>query len=184
LPPLGHIEADSHLAPLRLRATLEDMGLPRLAKEFGHRTVSEIVDDVQDDAARDIRPFAFRVFLVSVVGAVALAVLTFRTKWRPILIAVLTAAMAVGGSEALAWQTFRPSSFLSPTFHGSLSAAPELLGPVRTATHRIEDFRAQLEQIVDGAVRVYRRIPALGPTGDNVTVLHISDIHLSPLGME
>src|SRR5207244_3878406 len=89
LPPLGHIEADSHLAPLRLRATLEDMGLPRLAKEFGHRTVSEIVDDVQDDAARDIRPFAFRVFLVSVVGAVALAVLTFRTTWRPIPIAVL-----------------------------------------------------------------------------------------------
>src|SRR5437870_618209 len=34
LPPLGHVEADSHLAPLRLRATLEDVGLPRLAKEF------------------------------------------------------------------------------------------------------------------------------------------------------
>jgi predicted phosphodiesterase len=184
LPPLGHLEADSHLAPLRLQATLEDVGLPRLAKEFGHRPVSDIVGEVETDAARAIRSFAFRLAIVSVAATLALGVLVFRARWRAILAAVLTAAVAVGGSEALAWQTFRPSAFLSPTFHGSLSAAPGLLGPVRTATQRIEDFRAQLEQIVDGAMRVYRRIPAEGLSGDDVTVLHISDIHLSPLGME
>jgi predicted phosphodiesterase len=184
LPPLGHLDADSHLAPLQLRATLEDVGLPRLAKEIGHRPVSDIVAQIQRDAAHEIGPFAIRVFLVSFGAAIALGVLAFRARWRAVLVAALTAAVAVGGSEALAWQTFQPSAFLSPTFHGSLAAAPELLGPVQTATHRIEDFRAQLEQIVDGAVRVYRRIPAMGPSGDTVTVLHISDIHLSPLGME
>jgi len=154
LPPLGHLEADSHIAPLLLRATLEDIGLPHLAKEIGHRPVSDIVAQVQSDAAREIRPFAFRLVIVSMLTALALAGLAFRTRWRAIVVAVLTAVFAVGGSEALAWQTFKPSAFLSPTYHGSLSAAPELLGPVRTATHRIEDFRAQLDQIVDGAVRV------------------------------
>jgi predicted phosphodiesterase len=184
LPPLGHLEANSHMAPLRLRATLEDVGLTRLAKEIGHRPISDIVSDVVADAGREIRPFAFRLLVASVLATLALGAVVFRTRWRLIVASVLAAAILVGGSEMLAWRTFRPSAFLSPTFHGSLSAAPGLLGPVRTATHRIEDFRSQLEQIVDGAVNVYRRIPAAGPTGDDVTVLHISDIHLSPLGME
>ena len=184
LPPLGHLEANSHMAPIRLRATLEDIGLPRLAKEIGHRPISDIVADVESDAGREILPFAFRALGASILATLVLAVIVFRLRWRPVAAAVLVAAVAVGGSETLAWRTWRPSAFLSPTFHGSLSAAPGLLGPVRAATHRIEDFRTQLEQIVDGAVNVYRRIPASGPTEDDVTILHISDVHLSPLGME
>jgi predicted phosphodiesterase len=184
LPPLGHLEANSHVAPIRLRATLEDIGLPRLAKEIGHRPISDVVADVEADAGRAIWPFALRVLAAALASTLVAAGVVFRLRWRPIMAAVLVAAIAVGGSETLAWRTWRPSSFLSPTFHGSLSAAPGLLGPVRTATHRIEDFRTQLEQIVDGAVSVYRRIPASGPTQDDVTILHISDIHLSPLGME
>ena len=170
--------------PSASRPPLEDLGVPALARELKDRPVSDIVAQVQSEAAHDILPFAVRVALAAMLGTFVLAALAFRTRWRAVLAATLTAVVAVGGSEVLAWQTFRPSAFLSPTFHGSLSAAPELMGPVRTATHRIEDFRAQLEQIVDGTMRVYRRIPATGPSGDDVTALHISDIHLSPLGME
>jgi predicted MPP superfamily phosphohydrolase len=80
--------------------------------------------------------------------------------------------------------TFRPSAFTEPTYSGSLALAPEFIGPVRDATDRIEDLRAGLAQVVDGTVRAYTTLHPT-PTGeDAITVLHISDVHASPLGMD
>src|SRR6266550_271440 len=61
----------------------------------------------------------------------------------------------------------------------------ELTNDVRQATNRIEDFRAELEQILDGAVRAYTAIPQTTLSeGPQIRVLHISDIHLNPLGLD
>ena len=80
--------------------------------------------------------------------------------------------------------TYRPAAFSEPTYSGSLELAPKLIGPARDATDRIDDFRASLEQIVDGTVRAYTSLQT-SPLGDDaIRVLHISDIHASPLGME
>jgi hypothetical protein len=65
---------------------------------------------------------------------------------------------------------------------GSLARA-QLIGPAR-ATDRVEDLRAGLEQIVDGAVRAYTTLQATPLADDAIRVLHISDIHASPLGMD
>jgi predicted MPP superfamily phosphohydrolase len=101
-----------------------------------------------------------------------------------VAIALLAATLALGGSEALAWQTYRQSALLSPSFSGSLALAPKLIGPARTAIDRIDDFRAELSRILNGAVRLYTQIQGVpSPGGSEIRVLHISDIHLSPLGM-
>src|SRR5207253_7984718 len=52
------------------------------------------------------------------------------------------------------------------------------------ALDKIDDFRAELSRVLSGAVRVYSSIQSLPQTGnDEIRVLHISDIHLSPLGL-
>jgi len=110
--------------------------------------------------------------------------MVFRKDWRKVVAALATALVVTAGSEVAAWQTYQPSALLTPTFSGSLALAPKLIGPAQTALGRIDDFRHDLEQVVSGAIRVYTSIQENPLTdGGEIRVLHISDIHLSPLGI-
>ena len=185
LPPLGRITADTHLAPLRVRATLVDVRAQELARALATRSTEELVAGMEVEALDRIGPYALRLSAVALAGAGALGVAVFRRRLRAAGLAVMSALVVVGGSEALTVATYRPDAFLSPTFSGSLAAAPRLIGPVRAAGERIGYFRSELERIVDGALRAYRSVQA-NPLGgeDVIAVLHVSDLHLSTLGFE
>jgi predicted MPP superfamily phosphohydrolase len=185
LPPLGRLSADTHVAPLRFTATLQDVEVRELADTVSRRGIDHLVDQVQTEAAQEVRPYALRLLAAAVMGSLALGLLVFRKRWRSIAVATLACLVTVGGMEVVAWQTYRPAAFLSPTFSGSLSLAPELIGPARTALDRIDEVRAELSRVLAGATRVYASIDA-GPLGlgNEIRVLHVSDLHLSPLGVE
>jgi len=185
LPPFGELTADTHVAPIGLSATLRDVGVQRLTDLVAQRGLEGLVDDVERDAPVRVRAFAWRLLAVAAVGALALALLVYRTRVRRIAVGVATAIVVVAASEGLALATFRAEAFAEPTYSGSLALAPKLIGPVHEATGRIEDFRAGLEQLIDGTVRAYTTIqtaPLIDE--DTIRVLHISDIHASPLGMD
>lgn len=184
LPPFGRLTADTHLAPLRFTATLQGVRVDELARTVRERGTEALIDQVRTEALHQVKPFAIRLLCVGLVGALILSVLVFRTNWRAVAIALLAATIALGGNEVLAWRTYRQSALLSPSFSGSLALAPKLIGPARTAIDRIDDFRAELSRILNGAVKLYTQIQGVpSPGGDEIRVLHISDIHLSPLGM-
>jgi predicted phosphodiesterase len=183
--PLGRVTADTHRAPLHVTATLQSFSVNQLTNDVREGGIDQLVSDVQKDALASIGAYAAWAFGAAMIGAIVLSLLAFRRNVKLVLIAVLAAFVAIGGTEVSTYATFRPSAFLSPKFSGSLALAPRLVGPVRQATNRIEDFRAELEQILDGAVRAYTAIPpATVDEGPQLRVLHISDIHLNPLGLD
>ena len=185
LPPLGSLSADTHIAPLRLSATLSGVDPSGLSDFVRTRSFEQAVAEVEQDLLGHIPPFALRVLTASLLGAVALSVLTFRTDWRSNTIALVGAFAVVGGAQLLAWRTYSAAQLLSPSFSGPLALAPELIGPAETAVDRINNFRGELQRIVAGVGRVFagtRSGPVADP--DELRVLHISDIHLSPLGLD
>jgi predicted phosphodiesterase len=109
----------------------------------------------------------------------------FRRDARRVAVSIVAALVAVGGCQALALASYRPDAFLNPTYSGTLALAPEVIGPVEAASKRIDAFRAQLTRVVDGAVRAYTSVQT-SPLGNanEIRVLHISDIHISPVGFE
>lgn len=160
------------------------MDLARLTDQLRTGTVEELAARVEKEALGRVAPYAWRVLGVAALGALVISAVAFRRKWRSVIVAVLSALLVTGGSEAAAWMSFRPSALLSPTFSGSLALAPKLIGPARAALGRIDDFRAELDQVVGGALRVYTQIQG-SPVGaeDEIRVLQVSDLHLSPLGI-
>jgi predicted phosphodiesterase len=185
LPPLGHLTANSHSAPLRLSATLLDVRINELTRDLSAGGIDGLVARVQSDSARALPLHAFRTIAVAALGALILGALAFRRRWVSLASTVLVAVILVGGSEILAMATFRSTAFATPTFSGSLALAADVIPPVRSAATKFDEFRAQLERVVDGAIKVYTSIQT-SPVGEvgEIRVLHISDIHLSPLGLE
>jgi predicted MPP superfamily phosphohydrolase len=184
LPPFGSLTADTHLAPLGLSATLEDVGIERLTEVVRSKGVEGLVAAVERDARHRVADLAWRAVMVAALGAAALSALVFRSRWKRIVVATSTAIVVVAGGEALVIATFEPAEFGEPTYAGSLALAPDLIGPVTEATGRIDDLRAALEQIVDGTITAYTTLQATPLGDDAIRVLHISDVHASPLGMD
>ena len=184
LPPLGKLTANTHAAPLEIRATLLDVRIGELSDAVKSGGVSDLVASVAAQADRAVRLLAIRVLLLGIAIATALALVAFRSDGRRVGIAALAAVIMVGGTEVAAAATFRTEAFRSPTYSGSLALAARVIPPVRTV-ERIDAYREQLERVIDGAIGAYTTIQTntVGGAGE-IRVLHISDIHLSPLGFD
>ena len=185
LPPLGRVSADTHVAPVHLSATLTEVDVKELQRLISTEGLDGVAQQLEDQAIHRIWPFLLRSLGVALAGAFATALLVYRGRRREVRIALLAALIAVGGSGLVAVTTFDPDAFLQPTYSGTLALAPQVFGPLDSTVERVDYFRDQLRGIVGGASNAYAAISSnvLG-RGDEIRVLHISDIHLSPLGFD
>ena len=185
LPPFGRLEADTHIAPLKLSATLEEVAANELSEIVRHKGVDGLALEVEEEAPRALASYGLRSLGIVLVGAAGTGLLIYRDRMRPAVVGIVSAGLVFGVTAGVSWFTFRPDAFLSPTFSGSLALAPRLVGPIRDAGGRIDDFRVELERLVGGAVTAYTTIATTPPTtGADIVMLHISDVHLSPIGMD
>ncbi len=183
LPPLGQLHAATHDLPLRLSATLRDVDVQGLQAYLRTHSLDQLASDVEQQALDRLLPFAIRTLAVGLAGALALALLAYRRRLRPILGALLATALVLGGTAAVTARTYDSSAFLRPRYSGTLSLAPQLFGPIETTVQRFDYFRTELQRIVAAGAGAYAAVQQnqLG-RGNEIRVLHISDIHDSPLG--
>ncbi|MEX0989924.1 MAG: metallophosphoesterase [Actinomycetota bacterium] len=185
LPPFGSVTADTHIAPLRLEAELEEVRVTEIEDFVSSGVGLDELTALVEAAAVDAIPrFAAVTLTAGTLGALVLGLLVFRRRMRQAAIATLTALVVVGASIVLAGATYAPERFRAYKATGSLSLIPQLLGPAERTGEQLDVFRAELGRLVDGAARAYASIEANPLSGDQIRVLHISDMHLSVLGFD
>ncbi|MGZ8612504.1 MAG: hypothetical protein ACXWX0_09575, partial [Actinomycetota bacterium] len=134
LPPFGALTADTHLSPLGLSATLQDVGVEGLTDAVYRQGIDGLVAAVERDARERIPVFAWQVLTAAAVGGTVLAMLVFRTRWRLVAASASSSVLGVALCLILVLASFRPGAFAEPTYSGSLTLAPKLLGSAREAT--------------------------------------------------
>ena len=185
LPPLGELRADTHLGPLHLRTGLLEVDVEALQAELEQGGLEAVADQLETRMLDQLLPFGLRTFALGIGGGVVLGLIAYPRVRRRAEIAAVSAVLAVALSLTLAISTFEPRAFLAPSYTGSLTLAPKLFGPVEGALEQVGHFRDELRRLVAGAARAYAAVET-NPfvAGDEIRVLHISDIHLSTLGMD
>jgi predicted phosphodiesterase len=87
---------------------------------------------------------------------------------------------------ALVWSGYRADSFGEPRYTGALERAPAVVDAVRREFGDLDGMRGRLKvlagQIGELSKVATGRLPAADP--DEVRILHISDVHLNPMGLE
>ncbi len=188
LPPLGQISAATHFAPVTLTGQVDEISPERLqdllkTDDPGERLRSE----VSADLGPLLRAFALRALAAAVVAGALAGALVPRRRWTHALTgstaAVATVALLLGG----AWRGYDAEAFDKARFEGPLERAPALLATVRKHVDDIDDVRKRVKTLGDQVADLYSvaSSQAGGPVdGDEVRILHISDIHSNPLGLE
>ncbi len=181
--PLGALELDSHIAPLRL-----DVDVDRLDPERSQALVDQperfsgLQDEVTRDVAAGTKELAVRSCVAVISGATALGLVVYRRPRRALAAGGLALTL-LAASGVSAYATWNPKSVLEPKFSGLLSSAPSLVGDARSIVTEFDMYQQELARLVTNVTKLYdatSTLPVYQPDPGTIRALHVSDIHLNP----
>ena len=187
IPPLGQISAKTHAMPLTFAIELVQLDIPRLGVSVSTDEGREALQaQIQSDLAAALRRTgALLVVAGTIIGALMGALMPYR-KWKYILAAALGGFVAVTSLFGLALVTFDPNGWDEPKYTGTLARAPDMLEAVNRSLGSLDNLRDRFEvasQRISDLVTLLAR-PLDDPAGGTKAILHVSDIHSNPLGVE
>jgi predicted phosphodiesterase len=187
LPPFGTVEAATHAGPVGVRLELTALDLASLERFIAAGVPSaETVAGLRTDLLLAVREAALNGAIVAL--AVAAAVAWALTRRRRLAAAALLAAVIVlGGFGGLAAGTFDVAAFVEPHYEGALQYAPAAIALVQERASIVTDAQRQLRSLAQDLAAYYGTPQSLGsggPLEDTVRVLHVSDLHLDPVGLQ
>lgn len=194
LPPLGQISASTHASPVTLEAQVDEVDIDRLQTLLGQ---DEPEDRLRAAVARDLEPllrsFAVQALLTAALAGALVGSLVPRRRWPHALVGLAGGVAAVGVLLGMAWKGYDADAFRERArFEGPIERAPALLATVRQHVDGLDDVRRRVEVLGDQVAELYAVASIAGGTGsgaggggaDEVRILHVSDIHSNPLGLE
>ncbi|MGC5014988.1 metallophosphoesterase family protein [Streptosporangium sp. DT93] len=183
--PFGTLLFDTHNAPVGLRVTLENIN-PDRARGFlddPRYSADRLPALLEEELGAGVRTLILRAAFCGLAGALVTSLVVFRRP-GPALAGLLGVAVAIAGTGAAIALTFRPDSVVEPKYTGLLAGAPSLVGDAESIVTRFESYRVQLAKLVNNVSQLYDVVSAL-PVYDadptSIRVLHVSDVHLSPI---
>lgn len=187
LPPVGEVDFDTHDAPVAVDVTVQSVDLESAQALIGS---SEALLALQVAAPQVMRDAVIKASLsagaFTLGGALVAVTLVYRRPRRVAQAGAVAGAVLLGlGGAALV--TADPAALQQPRFTGLLSRAPYIAGESASALARLESYRSGLADFVQSVTSLYAvsdRVPVLQEDPGTVTVLHVSDIHLNPLGFD
>ncbi|MEV4321717.1 metallophosphoesterase [Microbispora rosea] len=183
--PLGTLSFNSHDGPLRLDLTIEAVH-PEVAEEIlkNPRWADRLPTTIEVDVISGLRSLVLRAVLFAVAVGFITGLVAFRRLSRAVWTAAGSLVMVVvlGGVSAL---TFNPRSIAEPRYTGLLTGVPSLVGSAQSIVTKFSEYRGQLAKLVTNVSQLYEagsNLPIFDPDPDTVRVLHVSDLHINPLG--
>ena len=189
LPPLGRLVADSHRGPVGFDVRVDRIDLARagaLAGELarGSDPAQRLRADIDDDMAPLLRSLVLRSLAVAVAAGVVVGLLLPRRRPAYVAVTTLGSVGFVVVAGAMAFASFSPTAFDQPRFEGSLAAAPDIINTVQRHIDEVGVVESRLEALSARLVGLYRSVEGTGPSLTDTTLLHVSDLHSNPVGIE
>jgi predicted phosphodiesterase len=188
LPPLGQISAATHWAPVTLTAEVEQVNLDDLGPLLGAQAPEDLLrDEVARDLSPLIRNFAKRALITAAVAGAIAGGFVGKRRRRNAVGGMLGGLAGVGLLLGGAWAGYDSERFDEARFEGPLERAPALLATVRRHIDGYADVQKRFGVLGDQVAELYAMAApdaSLRVEEDEVRILHVSDIHSNPLGIE
>src|SRR4051812_26596346 len=187
VPPLGTMNFATHRGPLAVHGSVVELRADvarSLAQDPGG--FATVGNRVGADLRRALIGLVARGVIAALLATAVLGLVVFRSVRRTALCLGLTTAtlVATAGVSAATW---RPASIREPRYTGLLASAPTAIGSAEQIVANFSQYRAALGQLVGNVVQLYdvtSTLPTYRPTGSTIALLHISDLHLNPAGID
>jgi putative phosphoesterase len=186
IPPLGTVSAATHAPPLDLNVTLSELDLAALGRHLSGSPRRELIGKMEGG----LRSVALgigiqQVFAATVVGIVAASLVAGR-RIRYMLVGGASGAAVVAISLFAASASFDPDKFAEPDYTGALQYAPEVMDAVSRSPKALADLNSRFATAAERLTKLMAIVarPLPDPDEGTTALLHVSDIHSNPVGIE
>lgn len=187
ISPLGTVQASTHRSIIAVGLSVTELDINALSQTFSSdANRAEAVAQVETDLRSLASALGLRLLLGGVVaGAVVMAILP---KRRRRYIAAGAAGGLIAGAAAIGMTaaTFNVDAFREPRFTGALTRAPVVLEALDDRSLTLDQVRSRYSNAasrLSGLLELLAE-PDLDPRVDATAILHISDVHSNPIGLE
>jgi predicted MPP superfamily phosphohydrolase len=181
LPPLGTLELDTHDGPVQIQVSIDAINLAAAKRLVADPSAlrgleSTIVDDVRTG----VYATAAKALITGMLGAMTVTLIVVRRR-IPTLIAGGGTAVALLAVFGVAGATLDPRAVSEPKYTGLLTSAPSVIGNAQDIAQSFDAYSDGLVRLVGSVTELYdvtSTLPTQRPSGDEIRVLHVSDLHL------
>lgn len=187
VPPLGTIIADTHGAPLELEVAIAELDVERLADLA---TTSDGRERLRSEVESDLRRMTVLRSIQLVVGAAVLgaiaALAVYHRQTGPILLSTGAAMASVVVALMLTGQAYRVEAFEEPRFTGTLTRARQVIETINQQIGVLDEARSRFQVATQRVSDLLTLLadPQRDVRSDATAILHVSDIHGNPLGVD
>lgn len=187
VPPLGQVQADTHVAPTVLSAEVESVDIGALQRLLlAQRPTERFVETAEEDVRALVVRFTVIGIVAGATGGAVLAALVWHRRWRRIAITGSIGALTVVALLGATWREYDTQAFTQPTYDGAIERAPVVVEAVSRHVRSLSEVRAQVDSLGHQLAELYAVAftEQDDPTTRGTTILHVSDIHSNPLALE
>ena len=187
LPPLGTVFASTHRTPLDVDLAVVEIDFERLGPLATSATGrDELRADVAGDMPARFRRAAIQEGLGAIVVGFAIALLVFQRRWKRIAVSVAVTAGLWLALFALTAVDYDVGGFDEPRYTGTLTKAREVIATVQRNQEVLDQTGSRFEV---ASQRISDLIGLLAESDEDprslgTAILHVSDIHANPLGIQ
>lgn len=194
IPPFGSVDAPTHRGPVRLNVRLQEIDAIGASRMFKSGALP-MSTTLGPETALGMPLTGVSALLWKLVGggllaaalAGALVALALRRRRAIVAVAVALSIALPASALGIAYATWEPSAFREPTLRGNLAYAPQLLDVFSTRIASIQRLRGQAVKVAGELAAYYandRAFASGGALAGTYRVLHVTDLHLDPVGAE
>lgn len=188
LPPVGELEASTHLAPFQMRLTLLNVDLDRLVVSLEELDQADGITVLETQLREKVVFFMLRLAAISfLLGAAAVVVFSRPQRARRALWGGLLAALAfIILFLGTVIYPYDIDAFAAPQYKGALQAAPWVINLSDQTLATVKALGEQLETMTGNLHELSVQLEQLSPVagGEGLRVLHVSDIHNNPAAFD
>ncbi len=188
IPPLGTVRAHTHTTPLLISFRLENIDLQLTQKFLSNTTERNKVIQHSKTVLRQVAIiFIVKLLGLAVLGGVLGVFLTRKGSLKKYLTGSMIAVLLTGALLAATYFSYDIRAFHNPQYSGVLRMAPWMVSLAQETFGKIETLGENLETIAKNLNQIYERLDNLQPLGETTEefkILHISDLHNNPAGMD
>jgi predicted phosphodiesterase len=184
LPPFGRVSAATHAAPVGLQVRVDSVDVDRIQQVLaGPRPQAAIEREVRDEMGPLLRKFVIRTLLFAAgIGAVT-GLVVARRHWSYGLTGAAGGLVGVSVLLGTMWLTYDVTAFEEARFTGALERAPAIMQTVQQHVGGLDRIEGRVRVVSDQVAGLYAATE-LEPGTRETLILHVSDIHSNPLGLE
>jgi len=180
---LGSISYHSHLSPVKVTITLDNISLHDAGRVVKNQNS---LDQITRNLGFQFKIAIYKAALKGVIGAIFFSFLVTYLFDRRVKILKIPFTIVLLLSLVLSlfsYLTYNPKAIYEPRYNGMIKVAPSLIGSLKDITQNYSQYRLQLSKLLTTATSLYNltlNLPSYQVDSNTLAILHISDLHLNP----